>query len=438
VVLNLIKNLICREIKMSKLRDKIMNFSVKHSKAIMKFVPGSIIKIVENTVVNKMSIKFERVTEFDKDLKNGVNFIGYLKERSGLGAGARLLARAIKLNKYDYSLIDTKFSDNASHDEKEFDNEISKDFSHKINLFHVQPHTNFEVAINDLGIENFKGRYNIGYWTYETENIPKKWYDSFKYVNEIWTPSEFVTNAFKKVAPVPVYTMAYGIETKKNEKLTKKDFDLPEDKFIFLCMYDPKSSVERKNPQAVINAFKQAFKENDDDVFLVIKMNKADKDDIEALKNDLEGIKNYKILTGSFPHEDVYSLISLCDVFISLHRSEGFGLVMAEAMSLGTVCIATNYSANIDFMNKDNSLLVDYKMVKTGLKNHYAFDYNDLWADADVNQAAEYMKMIYKDKELYEKLKLNAEKTIKEEFSIKKSAEKIEKRIDEIVKENNF
>ena len=89
-------------------------------------------------------------------------------------------------------------------------------------------------------------------------------------------------------------------------------------------------------------------------------------------------------------------------------------------------------------MNKDNSLLVDYKMVKTGLKNHYAFDYNDLWADADVNQAAEYMKMIYKDKELYEKLKLNAEKTIKEEFSIKKSAEKIEKRIDEIVKENNF
>lgn len=423
---------------MASLKDKIISFSVKHSKTIMKFVPGPIISLAENIVLNKMSVKFDRVTEFDKNLKTGINCIGYLKARSGLGSGSRLLARAVKLTKYDHAMIDTKCSPYTSYDEPEFDNEITKDFTYNINVFHIEPHTNFEVAVSDLGIDNLKGRYNIGYWVHETENIPKKWYNSFKYVNEVWTPSEYASAAFRKVSPVPVYTIPYGVETKKNEKLTRKDFGLPEDKFIFLCMYDPTSSIARKNPQAVINAFNQAFADNDDDVFLVIKMNKAREEDVEALRKDLEKIKNYKIFTESFAHEDVYSLISLCDVFISLHRSEGFGLVMAEAMSLGTVCIATNYSANLDFMNKENSLLVDYKMVKTKLKRHYAYDYNDLWADADVNQAAEYMKKIYKDKELYEKLKINAEKTIKEEFSLKKSAEKIENRVNEIVKENNF
>lgn len=423
---------------MAKLNEKIMNFSIKHAKTIMKFVPSPIIKIAENIIVNKGGYKFERVTEFDKNLKPGINYVGYLKARSGLGQGSRLLGRAVRETKYDYTAIDTKYGETKSYEETEFDNELSTNFPYNINLFHVQPHTNFEVAISQIGIDNLKGRYNIGYWVYEIENIPKKWHDSFKYVNEIWTPSEFASNAFRKVSPVPVYTMPYGVETKKNEKLTRKDFELPEDKFIYLCLYDPKSSVERKNPQAVINAFKKAFKDNDEEVFLVIKMNKATQEDVDILKNELEGIKNYKIFTESLPQEDLYSLISLCDVYVSLHRSEGFGLVMAEAMSLGTVCIATNYSSNLDFMNKDNSLLVDYKMIKTGLKKHYLYQYNDLWADADVDQASDYMLKLFNDKDLYNRLKENAQKTILEEFSTKKLVEKIEKRIDEIKKENNL
>ena len=167
-------------------------------------------------------------------------------------------------------------------------------------------------------------------------------------------------------------------------------------------------------------------------------MNKGTQENIDELKDELQGINNYKIITDVLPNETLYSLISLCDVYVSLHRSEGFGLVMAEAMSLGTVCIATNYSANIDFMNKDNSLLVNYKMVPVGIKNHYLYQYNDLWADADVEQASKYMVQLYKDKELYNRLKENAKKYISEEFSIAKSAEKIENRIEQIIKENNF
>ncbi len=423
---------------MSSIKDKILNFSIKHAQTIMKYVPFPIIKLVEKVVVNKGSYKFERVTEFDKNLKTGINFVGYLKARSGLGQGSRLLCKSLVNSKYQLAAIDTKYGETKSYEETEFDNILTTEFPYNINLFHIQPHTNFEVALSQIGIDNLKSRYNIGYWVYEIEDIPKKWYDSFKYVNEIWTPSEFVTKAFKKVSPVPVYTMPYGIETKKDESLNREHFGIPEDKFVFLCLYDPKSSVERKNPQAVIRAFKKAFQNNNENVFLVIKMNKGTEENINELRDELEGMNNYKIMTDTFPQEELYSLISLCDVYVSLHRSEGFGLVMAEAMSLGTVCIATNYSANLDFMNKDNSLLVDYKMVPVGLKKHYLYSEKDLWADANVEQASEYMIKLYKDKELYNRLKENAQKYISEEFSIKRSTEKIEKRIDEIITENNL
>ena len=424
---------------MSNLKDKIINFSIKHANTIMKYVPRPIVKFTENIIINKTSYKFERVKKINKDLKIGINYVGYLKARSGLGQGSRLLGRTIKNSKYDIAAIDIKYGNTKSYDETEFDNDITTEFPYNINLFSIQPHTNFEMALSQIGkTKNLEGRYNIGYWVYEIENIPEKWHESFKYVNEIWTPSTFAEKAFKKVSPVPVHTMYYGIETKKNEKLTRKDFGIPEDKFIYLCLYDPKSSVERKNPQAVIKAFKKAFKNNNKDVYLVIKMNKAEQEDVDILKDELEGINNYKIFTESLPQEDLYSLISLCDVYVSLHRSEGFGLVMAEAMALGTVCIATNYSGNLDFMNKENSLLVDYKLVKTKLKNHYSYAYDDLWAEANTNQASKYMVLLYQDKQLYNKLKENAKKTILEQFSIKKCAEIIEKRIDEILIESGY
>lgn len=423
---------------MGKLKSKILNFSIKHAKQIMKYVPTPIVKFVENIVVNKNSYEFERVQKFDKNLKTGINFVGYLKAQSGLGQGSRLFCKSIRNSKYDFAAIDTKYGENKSYNETEFDDVLTTEFPYDINILHVQPHTNFEIALSQISIENLKGRYNIGYWLYELEDIPEKWHNSFKYVNEIWTPSEFVKNAFEKVSPVPVYCLPYGIQTKKNDALTRKDFGIPEDKFVYLCLYDPKSSVERKNPQAVIKAFKKAFKGNDENVFLVIKMIKGTQENIDELENELKEISNYKIINDLLPQDDLYSLISLCDVYVSLHRSEGFGLVMAEAMSLGTVCIATNYSANIDFMNKENSLLVDYKMVPVGIKNHYLYGEKDLWADADVEQASKYMMKLYEDKELYNKLKENAQKYIAEEFSIQASAKKIEKRIDEIIKENDL
>lgn len=419
------------------IKQKILKFSVKHATFIQKIIPNRIIKFCERKIMKNNTVDFERVKEFDKDFKRGINYVGPLKGQYGLGQGSRCLGNAVKELDMNSSFINVNLGMESKNHDTEFDSIISNTFKYNINLMHIQPYIDLNEALSQIKIDNLYGRYNIAYWVYELEDIPQKWFDSFKYVNEIWTASKFVTDAFKKVVSVPVYTMPYGIKVSKNEKLTRKDFDIPEDKFTYLLLYDPKSLPERKNPEGAINAFINAF-ENTEDVCLVIKVNNAEEKHLNHLKEKLKDVKNYRIINKLLEKEDVYSLISLCDVFISLHRSEGFGLVMAEAMALGTVCVATNYSGNVDFMNRDNSCLVDYKMIEVDTSNQIVYEKGNKWAEPDINQASRYLKQLFENKEMYNHLKKNAKEYIENEFSMEKMAERINNRIQTVIKENNL
>jgi len=422
---------------MRKIKNFIIKFGAKHSKFILKYVPDKIIRKIEK-IVNSNSNNFERTTKIDNNLKKGINFVGHIKGQYGLGQGARLLVKALDMSKLDYNAIDVNMGSTVKHNDTEYDNILKKDFPYTVNLFHVQPYTSFEVGLSQIEYtKNLENRYNIGYWVYETEDIPKKWSETFKYVNEIWTPSDFATNAFKKISPIPVYTVPYGIEVKKDDKLKRKDFNIPENKFAFLIMYDPRSLAERKNPKAAIKAYLEAFN-NNNKVCLVIVLNNASDEEINNLEKELVGIENYTLINKTMPKSELYALISLCDVYVSLHRSEGFGLIMAEAMSLGTVCIATNYSGNLQFMNEDNSCLVKYKMIEVDTTTQSVYEKGNRWADADIKDASKYMLKLYKDKKYYNKLRENAKKTMENDFSIEASAKNIVNRFKNIIKENNL
>lgn len=411
----------------------IIKFTSKHRELILKLVPKKLILLCQKLVMSKGINNFERVKDFNKELKNGINVVGPLKKQSGLGQGSRLLLEAVKKSKYDFSAICVENGPNTTYDDI-----LTKEFPNKINLLSCQPSFLFESMISQINIDNLKGRYNIAYWLWELDKIPEEFKDSFKYVNEIWTPSNFVKEAFEKETDLPVKVIPYGINTNKNEKLTRKDFNIPEDKFVYLSMFSSKSSSERKNPMAAIDAFIKAFKDKEDDVFLVIKINGSYKKDLDILNEKLKGVSNYIIIDKVLSQEDIYSLISLCDVFVSLHRSEGFGFPMAEAMSLGTVSIATNYSGNIDFMNEDNSCLVDYKMISIESDVDLVYKKGNHWAEPNIEEAAKYMVKLYKDRKYYNKLRDNAKKYIEKNLSIVNSSKIIEKRIDEIIKNNNF
>jgi glycosyltransferase involved in cell wall biosynthesis len=176
----------------------------------------------------------------------------------------------------------------------------------------------------------------------------------------------------------------------------RSDFGIAEGQFVFLFMFDAASAVDRKNPLAVIRAFRRAFSENDN-VTLLVKASRAqsDPEGYAQLQAAASGAK-IVIFDEVMSRERALGLVQMCDCYVSLHRSEGFGLTMAEAMALGKPVIATRYSGNLDFMREENSFLVDYAVVpvETSGPNYRC---GGGWAEPSVDHAAELMRAVWSD-----------------------------------------
>ncbi|UUZ83041.1 glycosyltransferase [Paenibacillus sp. P26] len=198
-------------------------------------------------------------------------------------------------------------------------------------------------------------------------------------------------------------------------------------------MYDVKSYQERKNPRATIEAFKRAFQPDDLSVGLVIKINtsKSNLDEIKLLDEIISNYKNIYLIKETLSRNDTNALISVTDCYVSLHRSEGFGLGLAEAMYLGRPTIGTNWSSNTDFMTNENSCLVSYQLMQIG-KDHGPYKAYQYWADPDIDHASFYMKKLVSDPDYYKEISLNGEKSIKQNLSPKAVGELIQKRLNYI------
>jgi glycosyltransferase involved in cell wall biosynthesis len=180
--------------------------------------------------------------------------------------------------------------------------------------------------------------------------------------------------------------------------------------FLFLLAYDCNSFVSRKNPQAAIQAFLKAFSPQDSNVGLVLKLAYPEKykEHIEELLNILAPYPNIYCIDKYLSDDEMRTLIQISDTYVTLHRSEGFGLVPMEAMALGTPVISTAWSGNMEYMNHMNTALVGYKMVPVAGQYVGSTPGDGLvWADPDVTEAAEYMRRMVVDKEWREKLITN-------------------------------
>ena len=353
--------------------------------------------IINKYYINKLS-KIE-LEEYDKEkYPFGINLIGSFSQDSGLGQSCRLVAKLIEKADIPHSFIDFTLNDELVGNNKEFHNKLSNEYKYGINLLHINMHE-FDRSFLKMGKDKFDYHYNIAYWLWEMNEFPEEWIPLINVLDEIWTPSEFVSEAIRKVTDKPVRTIPYLVEAPYEDKYDRKYFELPEDKFLYLMLFDSNSISERKNPKGVVKAFKEAFPNKDQEVGLAIKIGNAKEKELEELKKELEGYNTY-FIDSRLSKVEVNSLVRDVDVYVSLHRAEGYGLVLAEAMLLGTPTVATNYSANIEFQNKENSCLVDYKLIKVG-KDIYPYKKEYLWADPDITQASEYMKRLYIDKDFY-------------------------------------
>ena len=403
--------------------------------ALVKVIPLSFLQKCKRAYINWSTKRLKRIKikPFERELyPKGINLIGPIQDQTGLGQSCRLLANALDAADIPHNIIEYHSSKHRAAIDHTFDDRISNEQKYGINIFHINAHE-FTQAFQHFGKEYWDYHYNIGFWLWELEEFPEEWVGCIDILDEIWTPAEFVSNAIRKVTDKPVKTVPYIIEAPTDPKYDRKYFGLPEDKFLYLMMYASDSMMERKNPVGALQAFKKAFDKNDDSVGLVIKLNGKNQEDIDYISSFLDGYKNIYFMTDCLTKVEVNSLVKDVDVFVSLHRAEGFGLVMAEAMKNGVPCIATDWSANTEFMNNEVSCMVPYKEISTD-RAIGPYRKGISWAEPDVRVAADYMRKLHIDNKYYFSKENYGKKYIEKKLGCDSIISIIESNITDIMK----
>jgi glycosyltransferase involved in cell wall biosynthesis len=365
--------------------------------------------------------------------KSGINLIGYLHAESGVGEAARASLRALRCSSLPYSLIDYRLG-NISRMGETIDGHVNKAF-YPINLMHVNADQS-KVARDHLDSELFRDRYTIGYWYWEMPAFPEFLHFAYDQVDEIWVSTEYNRVAISQFTDKPVTLIPPAIEVNIDKPLTRGELHLDEQAFIFLHMSDALSVPQRKNPSGVIQAFLKAFGDNPGhNVRLIIKLSNLDKQPqlAEEVYAALERDKRIQLIDGYLDRNTLNNLMNACDCYVSLHRAEGFGLPIAEAMYLGKPVIATNWSGNVDFMNEDNSFPVGYQLIELS-EDIGPYHKGQVWAEPDLLDAAQKMYEIYESPEKTAEISKEAKRTICTHYSPESTARQIAKRSADIMK----
>jgi glycosyltransferase involved in cell wall biosynthesis len=363
----------------------------------------------------------------------GVNLVAYIRADMGLGAAARGMAAALAAAKVPFNVINLEHGNEASHTDHSWAHKEVAQSRYDVTVVCVNPDNTFNLRTH-VPTEILGDRYVIANWYWELPEMPDEWPGEFEYVDEVWAPSSFIQQAIARKASAPVVRVPAVVQLSRGRRYSRSHFGLPEKRFLFLAMLDTRSVPERKNPLGVVRAFKRAFAAGDDEVGLVLKvLNNTDSAQpvLEALKEEIEGWSSFVVIDRLLNRDELASLLDACDCFVSLHRSEGFGLPPAEAMSLGKPAILTNWSGNTDYMTADNCIAIDYELVRLG-RDYGPYKASQQWAEPDLEQAAHWMKRLVAKPELARQIGLRGQQTIESQFSPQTVGKIIEARLREI------
>lgn len=374
------------------------------------------------------------------DSRFGITFFGYFFNIFGLAKMARLLFDALLYTKFPLTLFPIvsyshQFIDIKEHSFSNMMCYFQKKKLNKINIFMINADT-IQNVVHSIGKRKSYNNYNIGCWFWEIEtDFPFE--DAIAYVDEIWGFSDFCCDIFRSFTTKPVTKITYPFQPtwkKLNDPVgTRRILNIGLDDTVFFFNFDFHSCFERKNPLGIIKAFKTAFSHSSTSVRLIIKSIHAEYYPIERNLLNNEVIKDYRIIwiNSSMNEDDYFSLLHASDCYISLHRSEGLGMGIAEAMYLGKCVIATAYGGSMEFLNSENSMLVPYKLIKNK-KDFEVYRAGYYWADPNIEIAASHMKKITMDLSYRDLLSQKGKKFIKTHYTPEKCAQDITKRIREI------
>ncbi len=356
----------------------------------------------------------------------GFNVFGPFAATSGLGTAARGLLRAIRsvgidtdLHPFDVSRGKPRLLPGARERRPKFRiNLLLANADQVARLVSLYPEGTFDDA------------YNIAVWAWELLAFRPDWYTAFAPLDEVWTNSQFEVESIGAVSPVPVTKIRLPVEVSPvPAEVGRAAFGLPRDRLVFLVAFDVGSTSARKNPQMVVEAFREAF-DADENVFLVIKFHSTTIEPgiTRAINQALRGAENVLVISDMLTEHDMGLLRSACDCFVSAHRSEGFGLNIAEFMAMGKPVIATNYSGNCEFFDESVGFPLRYRLVEiereAGPYQPFA-----VWAEPDRASLVAAFREVYDDQPEAWARGARAAARMREQFSVAAIGNEIRRRV---------
>ena len=351
--------------------------------------------------------------------KLGLNIAGFFTADLGIGESARCMARAADAAEIPTALVPLKLNCKNRLGDQTFATRLQADNPHDVNVVHVDPPASRDLD-HHHGPGFRAGKYNIAYFAWELPEFPEAWVSAFDYYDEVWCPSDFTTAALALKSPLPVLTMPHAIafaRPAETPAILRARLGLPPDPYLFLTLFDFNSYAARKNPRAVIDAFRCSGLAGQGAALVLKVQNVAGNEaDFAALQAEIRDLPGTVLLTATLARAEIYALEAACDCFVSLHRSEGFGLAVAECMYLGKPVITTDWSATAEFVDDTNGCPVRARLA-TLEQSHGPYAKGSTWAEADPVHAAEHMRRLFADRPLGSHLGAAARATIEARFS---------------------
>jgi glycosyltransferase involved in cell wall biosynthesis len=333
----------------------------------------------------------------------GFNLIGFASANLGHGVALRNTAAVLEAGGHPFCVMDIDPGDNRTgHDLSLADRFVpaGRPLPYPINLFHLNPPA-IEALFRDLpGLVQTKDHLNACVTFWELPKLPPGWSRVLDGLDLILAPSRFIQEALvTDVRSVPILHYPQYIRLPVSVPARKR-WGLSEDKTVFLFSFDVSSGVSRKNPLAVMEAFREAFPPGKAELVLKINnrgLSPAASMVVDKLKIMAGMLPGTRIIEDSLAYEELLSLYASIDVLVSLHRGEGLGLSLMECMALGKPVIATGWSGNMDFMDEGNSCLVPFKLIPLDPGSHYhamSQGVHQVWAEPSLDKAVEWMRRL--------------------------------------------
>jgi glycosyltransferase involved in cell wall biosynthesis len=367
--------------------------------------------------------------------KPGVLFIGYVEANLGLGEALRSILRALVHTSLQFGVLPFRKGVEARLGPPFMEEKYDFANVYDINVIHVAV-DQLPRVFSRVARWRFKNSYNVLRTYWELPEAPANWGSMLSSIDELWAPNTFVAGAFRKIFPGPITVVPPIIDVAVERYQSRGELGLDMDRFYFMFSFDYYSFPERKNPMGVVRAFRQAFPDLTENVGIIIKSigPKSLYGEIgEHLRDASIEDARIRIVENVVSREGMLSLIRSSDCYVSLHRAEGFGLGMAEAMALGKAVIGTNFAGNTDFLSEETGYPIDY-ILRPIPPSHYPWSDNQLWAEPSEKSAAEAMRRVFCD-DADRRLRADAGKRFVEtKYGKDRVAMILDKRINEILR----